>query len=173
MGGALGFDGVGVGRGLHGLCRGGLPALEASPVMMVRQGTEWAVKRTGTRRVCRRRMHGAGFGPDGPEFFGEGLGEEWVVGPPGDEVDLHAFGGGHDGAAVEADAGAGVLRGEADGFEFADAVGAHLGDDVGDVGMPVAHADVDGEPQRASSSRAAWREGPAGEGWGFGAAVFG
>ena len=70
---------------------GRAPAMGASAVMMVRQGTEWAVKRTGTRGCARR---GAGFGPDGPEFFGEGLGEERVFGPAGDEVDLHAFGGG-------------------------------------------------------------------------------
>ena len=103
----------------------------------------------------------AGFGPDGPEFFGEGLGEERVFGPAGDEVDLHAFGGGHDGAAVEADAGAGVLRGEADGFEFADAFGAHLGDGVGYVWMPVAHADEDGSPDGFFEERGL-AEGPLG-----------
>ena len=108
---------------------------------MVRQGTEWAVKRTGTRvpvavQACC---------PDREEAFGEGLDEERLVGPAGDEVYLEAGWRLHDGAAVEADAGAGVLRGEADGLEAGDAVGTHLGDYVGDVGMPVAHADVDGE----------------------------
>ncbi len=115
---------------------------------------------------------GAGFGPDGPELFGEGLGEERVFGPAGDEVDLHAFGGGHDGAAVEADAGAGVLRGEADGFEFADAFGAHLGDDVGDVWDASCACRRRREP-RWLLRGAGLAEGPLGEGWGFGAAGFG
>ena len=45
---------------------------------MVRQGTECAVKRT--------RVALLGFGEDGLEALGEGLGEEGFVGPAGDEV---------------------------------------------------------------------------------------
>ena len=109
--------------------------------MMVRQGTAWAVKRMGTRVsdvVC------AGLGPGGPQAFGEGLGEEWFVGPSGDEVYGEAVADGfHEGAAIEAGGGAGVLRSEAEDAGVLDAVGSHLRDDVGDVGMPVAHAHVD------------------------------
>ena len=78
--------------------------------------------------------------------------------PAFSEVDAQAAGFGLDGAAVEADAGAGVLRGEADDGGFFDAVGAHLADDVGNVGTPVAHADVDADGlARASASSASTR----------------
>jgi hypothetical protein len=86
---------------------------------------------------------GAGLGPDGEEFFGEGVGEERMLGPSGYEVHVEAFGSGHDRSAIEAYAGAGVLRSEAEGFDVGDAVGAHPGDDIGDVRMPVAHGNVD------------------------------
>ena len=49
---------------------------------------------------------------------------------------------GHEGATVEADAGTGVLRGETDRGGRGYSVGAHLLNDIGDVGLPVAHADV-------------------------------
>ena len=47
-------------------------------------------------------------------------------GPALGEVDAEAAGFGLHGAPVEADAGAGVLRGQADDGGFFDAVGAHL-----------------------------------------------
>ena len=77
---------------------------------------------------------GAGLGPGWPHAFGEGEGEQGLVGPAGDELDgeLVAYGL-HEGAAVEAGAGAGVLRGEAEDAGMSDAVGDHLGDGVGDV----------------------------------------
>ena len=119
--------------------------------MMVRHGTECAVKRTGRRLPVPTAVRGAGTWIDVDEAVGEGLDEGGLFGPLFDEGEVDgrrcgvAFEGGHEGAAVEADAGAGVLRGEADGDEAGDAVGAHLGDDVGDVGMPVAHAGVDAQ----------------------------
>ncbi len=60
-------------------------------------------------------MTGAGFGPGWPEALGEGLREERFVGPAGDEVYGEAVAdGGHEGAAIEAGGGAGVLRREAE-----------------------------------------------------------
>ncbi len=111
---------------------------------------------------------GAGFGPDGPEALGEGLGEERFVGPAGDEVYGEAVAdGGHEGAAVEAGGGAGVLRSEAEDARVLYAVGLHLRDDVGDVGMPVAHADVDGLAEELAE-QAALQERPVGERRAFG-----
>jgi len=65
-----------------------------------------------------RAGFGAGFGPDGPELFGEGEGEEGFIGPAGDEVEGEGIAGGiaqggFEGFAVEAGAGAGVLGREA------------------------------------------------------------
>ena len=47
------------------------------------------------------------------------------------------------------------------------AVGPHLCDDVGDVGMPVAHADVDVLAEEFAE-HAGLQEGPVGERWAFG-----
>ena len=90
-----------------------------------------------------------------------------MVGPSSDEVYFEACGGGHQGATIEADAGAGVLRGETDGLDGGDAVGAHLLDDVGDEGVPVAHADIDAGAE-GFGQQAALPQGPAGEGRAFG-----
>ena len=49
--------------------------------------------------------------------------------------------------AVEADAGAGVLRRQADDHSPAHAVSDHGANGVCDVRVPVAHADVDAEPE--------------------------
>jgi len=115
---------------------------------------------------------GAGFGPDGPELLGEGEGEEWLVGPAGDEVEGEGGAGGvaqggFKGLAVEAGGGAGVLGGEAKDAGVGDAVGLHLGDGVGDVGMPVAHTDIDGGEDLVFEE-SALAEGPAGEWRAFG-----
>ena len=70
-----------------------------------------------------------------------------MICPAGDELHLHAVEGGGflGGAAVEADGGAGVLRGEADGFEAGDTVAAHLGEHIRNIRVPVTHPDVDRE----------------------------
>ena len=71
-----------------------------------------------------------------------------MVGPAVDEVDLDGSRGlGKGGAAIEADAGAGVLRRKADGDGRGDAILAHLAHDVGDIRLPVAHADIDREAE--------------------------
>ena len=107
--------------------------------------------------------YGAGFCPGWPHAFGEGLREEGFVGPAGDEVYGEAVAdGGHEGAAIEAGGGAGVLRREAEDACVLHAVSPHLRDDVGDVGMPVAHADVDW-PAEEFAEHAALQEGPVGE----------
>jgi hypothetical protein len=79
----------------------------------------------------------------GTETFGKGLGEERMLRPGGGKVDAQNAGFGLDGTAIEAHAGAGVLWRHADDRCFFDAIGAHLADDVGNVGTPVSHADVD------------------------------
>ena len=115
---------------------------------------------------------GAGFGPDGPEVLGEGEGEEGLVGPASDEVEGEGragcfFEGGLEGFAVEAGAGAGVLGREAEDAGVGDAVLLHLGDDVGDVRVPVAHADVDGLEDLVFEEDGL-AESPACEGWTLG-----
>ena len=136
--GSLGFDGVGVGRHLHGragagACDGGFACHDGAAGDAVR-GEEHRDAGSGL---------GAGFGPYGPELVGEGLGQERVLGPSGYELDLKTGGCGEERSAIETYAGAGVLWGEADGFDVGDAVYSHLGYYVGDVGVPVAHRDVD------------------------------
>jgi hypothetical protein len=180
--GALALDGVGVGGDL---CVVGLDAFGwdggvgasrgvGDPGEYRSAGDAVGGKEDGDAAA----REGAGLGPDGPEAFGEGEGEERAVGPAGDELgceggDTGRTGGGfEEDAAVEADAGTGVLGGEADGLDVGDAVGTHLGYDVGDVGVPVAHADVDGEVERFAEELAL-EEGPAGEGRRLGARGFG
>jgi hypothetical protein len=96
------------------------------------------------------------------EALGEGLDEGGFFGPLFDEGegDGRRSGirreGGYKGAAVETDAGTRILRREADGDDSGDAVAAHLGDDVRDVRMPVAHGDVDG--QRSAGGRERFSE---------------
>ncbi len=116
--------------------------------------------------------NGAGFGPDGPELFGECEGEEGFVGPAGDKVEGEGLAGGvleggFEGLEVEASAGAGILGREAEDAGVGDAVLLHLGDDVGDVGVPVAHADVD-RLEELVFEEDGLAEGPAGEGWALG-----
>ena len=78
--------------------------------------------------------------------FGEGLGELGMVGPAVDEVHLDGAGGfGKGSAAIESHAGAGVLRRKTDRHRRGDAILTHLAHHVGDVRLPVAHADVDRE----------------------------
>jgi hypothetical protein len=116
------------------------------------------------------------------EAVGEGLDEGGLFGPLFDkgEIDfrrgLVRFEGGHQGAAIEADRGAGVLRREADGDETGNAVGADLADDVCYIRMPVAHAGVDMERCSGGGEglleQMGLREGPAGERWSFVAGGF-
>ena len=121
--------------------------------------------------MWRTRFGGSGTrfdgGIDGDEALGEGLDEGRLVGPLLDEGDVEAVGDGHEGAAVKADAGARVLRREADGDDARDAVGTHPADHVFDVRVPVAHARVDRQRMTGSGERgferAGLREGPAGE----------
>ena len=91
----------------------------------------------------------AGFGLEpgfgGTQPLGEGVGEQRMMGPTAGEVDAQGSSFGFHRALVEAHAGARVLRREADHGSFFDAVGAHLAHYVGDVGTPVAHADVDAD----------------------------
>ena len=137
---------------------------------MVRQGTEWAVKRMGSGDSGSIAHSAQACGISVDEALGEGLDEGGLFGPGFDEGeggfrrrrDSGGFGleRGGEGAAVEAGAGAGVLRSEAEGEDAGDAVGEHLADYVGDEGVPVAHGGVDrrGWPAaaRADSSRRAW-----------------
>ena len=68
------------------------------------------------------------------------------------------------------------MRGEADGDEAGDTVGADLCDYVGDEGVPVAHGGVDGEGIAAGSKglfeEKGQGEGPTGERWWFFAGDF-
>jgi hypothetical protein len=114
------------------------PTAGRPPVSTVRQGTLCAVKRTGTGaptsalsllKVGRRRSAKASRAAD--------------AAPRPRKVDAQTASFGLNGAAVEAYAGAGVLRRHADDRGLLNAVGAHLADYVGNVGTPVAHADVD------------------------------
>ena len=79
------------------------------------------------------------------EPLGKGFGQERVLRPGSSKVDAQAGRFGFDGAAVEAHAGAGVLRREAEDRCFFYAIGAHLADYIGDIGAPVAHADIDAD----------------------------
>ena len=76
----------------------------------VRVGTLWAVKSTGTGRAG----FGAQLGLGGAQALGEGIGKQRMPRPALGEVDAQPAGFGLDGAAVEADAGARVLRRQAD-----------------------------------------------------------
>ena len=67
---------------------------------------------------------GAEFLPGGAEALGESVGKKRVLRPVFGKVDAQTGGLGLDGAAIEADAGAGVLRGHADDRGFFDAVSA-------------------------------------------------
>ncbi len=60
---------------------------------------------------------------------------------------------------------------EAEDAGMLDTVGLHLGDDVGDVGMPVTHAYIDLLAEQFTE-HLALEEGPAGEGWAFGEWLF-
>jgi hypothetical protein len=88
------------------------------------------------------------------------------------------FEGGHEGAAVEADAGAGVLRGEADGDEAGDAVGAagRCATTSAMKGCQLRMPDVDAERMAGGGERlpraVGLGEGPAGERRSFGAGRF-
>jgi hypothetical protein len=124
---------------------------------------------------------GAGVGICVDEALGEGLYEGGFFGPGLDECKggfrgggtLRVFGieRGGEGAAVEAGAGAGVLRSEAEGEDAGDAVGAHLADYIRDEWVPVAHGCVDRERMACGGEggfeQAGLGEGPAGEGWGI------
>ncbi len=79
----------------------------------------------------------------GAKALGEGFDEERVARPARGEVNAQASRFGFDGAAVEAHAGARVLRCKAKDGGFFNAVGAHLAHHVGNIGTPVAHAHVD------------------------------
>ncbi len=168
LGGSLGLDRVGVGCVLDGgsgtgAFDGGFAGHDGSAGDAVR----------GEEDGDAAARLGAGECPGGPESLGEGVGQEWVLGPAGDEVDLEADGCLHDGCAVEAGAGAGVLRGEAEGLDVSDSVGTHLRDDVGDEGVPVAHGDVDAGVGEEVLQEAGLGEGPLGEGRRLGAEGFG
>ena len=52
------------------------------------------------------------------------------------------------GAAIESDAGAGVLRRKTDRDRRGNAILSHLAHHVGDVRLPVAHAHIDREAER-------------------------
>ncbi len=106
----------------------------------------------------------SGFGEDGLETLGEGLGEEGFVGPAGDELVSEGVACcGFECAAIKAGGSAGVLRGEAEDARVAYAVDLHLRDRLGDEGMPVAHADVD-PGSGLFFEELGLAEGPAGEG---------
>jgi len=166
-GGAPGLDGVGVGGGV------GFAGLDGAAWDGV--GGEEDGEGFGSRV-------GAGAGVSVDEALGEGFYEGGFIGPgfdegegwPGGGGTLRGFGfdGCGEGAAVEAGAGAGVLRGETDGEDAGDAVGAHLADDGGDEGMPVTHGHVDAQGMAGGSEgrfeQMGLGEGPAGEGWGLG-----
>ncbi len=55
-------------------------------------------------------------------------------------------------SAVEADAGARILRRQADNHRLLDSVGGHLVYRIGGAGPPVAHADVNGKSEQLCSS---------------------
>jgi hypothetical protein len=110
----------------------------------------------------------AGFGPGWPHALGKGLREERFVSPTGDEVDRKGVAdGSHEGAAIEAGGGPGVLWGKAEDTRVFYAIGPHLGDYVDNVGMPVAHGYVDFLAKQFAE-HLALKEGPAGEGRAFG-----
>ena len=78
---------------------------------MVRQGTEWAVKRMGTRvPVTAQASAQAGHMRSAKAWARSGSSAQ-----PAMKSTVKAVAdGGHEGAAVEAGGGAGVLRGEAE-----------------------------------------------------------
>lgn len=97
----------------------------------------------------RSRVLGKGIS-DGAEAFGKRIGEERMVSPVGEEEQLDlAFSGGEGGAAIQANAGAGILRRKADDDGTRDAVIAHPAHHVGNVGLPVAHAHIDRQAEFA------------------------
>ncbi len=133
------------------------------------------------------RESGRGFfaciGVSVDEALGEGLDEGRLLGPGFDEGEggfrrggvAGGFGleRGGEGAAVEAGAGAGVLRSEAEGEDAGDAFGEQLVDHVGNEGMPVSHCDVDRHHVagllEGKLEQAGLFQRPAGEGRGLGA----
>ena len=97
----------------------------------------------GKQNLRRHAGLSAEFGEGGTEALGKGFGKQRMLRPTFSEVDAKAAGFGLDSAAVEAHAGAGVLRRHADDRCLLNAIGTHLADYVGNVGTPVSHADVD------------------------------
>ena len=157
LGGALGLDGVGVGggvgfAGLDGAAgdgvggeedgEGGFTAILWPSIPGLRIET-WGTRFRAGPGV--RVNEALGEGGDEGGFFRPGLDEGEGGRGCGGVLSGFGFERGGEGAAVEAGAGAGVLRGEAEGEDAVDAIGAHFGDDVGDEGAPVAHGGVDAQ----------------------------
>ncbi len=174
-GGALALDRVGVGRGIGAVV---LDAVGGNGCAGPARGADRVAgcadhDRPAGNRVCREEdgnacaKRGTSLRPGWPKLKREGLREQWMLAPAGDKLHLHAFAGPLGGGAIEADAGAGVLRREADGLEAGDAIGAHLREHVRDVRVPVAHADIDRNAERLAQE-AALQQGPAGERRAFG-----
>jgi len=100
--------------------------------------------------VCREEYWNAGsqrcagLGPNRPQPLSEGLSQQRLVGPAGDELVLErSVYGGFQRSAIESGRGAGVLWGKTEHASMADTIGLHLCNDVHDVRMPVAHTDID------------------------------
>ncbi len=70
-----------------------------------------------------------------------------MIGPAINEVHLDAGRFGKGGAAIQSDAGAGILRGETDHHSRGDSIFAHLAHYIGDVGLPVTHAHIHGQAE--------------------------
>ena len=78
------------------------------------------------------------------EFVGEGLSEQRMLGPSVNELNMDGVACFCEGcASIEPDACARVLRSETDGSRRSNSIRAHLLLNVRDIGLPVAHADVD------------------------------
>ena len=113
--GALGFDGVRVRGVLFAEFRGARRSTEAEPVDDGAAGDGVRGEEDGDALAGR----GAGLGPDGPETLGEGWASSGCSAQPATNSTSMPLRGLEDGAAIEADAGAGVLRSEADGPDSA------------------------------------------------------
>jgi hypothetical protein len=87
--------------------------------------------------------------PDRLQALGESLGQLRMVGPTLDKVHFDGAGSrGKGGAAIEPNAGAGVLRCKTDNDCRGNAVLTHLAHHVDDVRLPVAHARIDRQAKR-------------------------
>ncbi len=137
---SLGFDGIRVWTG-----SGWAAASIRGCAWMVLQGTLCAVKSTGASAPMRaERLCHTGCSRSAKAWASSG----WSAQPSMKSISMAPAGFGKDGAAIESHAGAGILWRKTDSDRRGNAILSHLAHHVGDVRLPVAHADIDREAER-------------------------